>query len=105
MKLLGSTGSKISKDKDVENVPQLEITEVVLIHCNIANNHFQRNSRVLYTFVPNNSFGQLLDISPKSFIFLKTFDSEFSYNEVWFTDQNSKPLEIEDIIKITLVIN
>ena len=105
MKLLGSTGSKISKDKDGENVPQLEITEVVLIHCNIANNHFQRNSRVLYTFVPNNSFGQLLDISPKSFIFLKTFDSEFSYNEVWFTDQNSKPLEIEDMIKITLVIN
>ena len=105
MKLLGSTGSKISKDKDGENVPQLEITEVVLIHCNIANNHFQRNSRVLYIFVPNNSFGQLLDISPKSFIFLKTFDSEFSYNEVWFTDQNSKPLEIEDIIKITLVIN
>ena len=105
MKLLGSTGSKISKDKDGENVPQLEITEVVLIHCNIANNHFQRNSRVLYTFVPNNSFGQLLDISPKSFIFLKTFDSEFSYNEVWFTDQNSKSLEIEDIIKITLVIN
>ena len=105
MKLLGSTGSKISKGKDGENVPQLEITEVVLIHCNIANNHFQRNSRVLYTFVPNNSFGQLLDISPKSFIFLKTFDSEFSYNEVWFTDQNSKPLEIEDIIKITLVIN
>ena len=102
MKLLGSTGSK---DKDGENVPQLEITEVVLIHCNIANNHFQRNSRVLYTFVPNNSFGQLLDISPKSFIFLKTFDSEFSYNEVWFTDQNSKSLEIEDIIKITLVIN
>ena len=105
MKLLGSTGSKISKDKDGENVPQLEITEVVLIHCSIANNHFQRNSRVLYTFVPNNSFGQLLDISPKSFRFLKTFDSEFSYNEVWFTDQNSKPLEIEDIIKITLVIN
>ena len=105
MKLLGSTRSKISKDKDGENVSQLEITEVVLIHCNIVNNHFQRNSRVLYTFVPNNSFGQLLDISPKSFIFLKTFDSEFSYNEVWFTDQNSKPLEIEDIIKITLVIN
>ena len=105
MKLLGSTRSKISKDKDGENVSQLEITEVVLIHCNIVNNHFQRNSRVLYTFVPNNSFGQLLDISPKSFIFLKTFDSEFSYNEVWFTDQNSKPPEIEDTIKITLVIN
>ena len=105
MKLLRGTESKISKDKDGENVPQLEITEVVLIHCNIVNNYFQWNSRVLYTFVPNKSFGQLLDISPENFIFLKTFDSEFSYNEVWFTDQNSKPLEIEDIIKVTLVIN
>ena len=51
------------------------------------------------------SFGQLLDISPKKFMFLKTFNSEFSYIEVWFTDQNSKPLEIENKISITLVIN
>ena len=78
---------------------------IVLIHCNIVNNNYQQDSRVLYTFVPNKSFGQLLDISPKNFIFLKTFDSEFSYIEVWFTDQNSKPLEIEDKINITLVIN
>ena len=83
----------------------LEITEVVLVHCNIVNNNYQQDSRVLYTFVPNKSFGQLLDISPKNFIFLKTFDSEFSYIEVWFTDQNSKQLEIEDKINITLVIN
>ena len=83
----------------------LEITEVVLVHCNIVNNNYQQDSRVLYTFVPNKSFGQLLDISPKKFIFLKTFDSEFSYIEVWFTDQNSKQLEIEDKINITLVIN
>ena len=69
MKLLGGTESKISKDKDGENVPQLEITEVVLIHCNIVNNYFQWNSRVLYTFVANKSFGQLLDISPENFIF------------------------------------
>ena len=105
MKLLGSTKSKITKDKNGENVPHLEITEAVLIHCNIVNNDYQQDSRVLYTFVPNKSFGQLLDISPKNFIFLKTFDSEFSYIEVWFTDQNSKPLEIEDKINITLVIN
>ena len=59
----------------------------------------------MYKFVSNKSFGQLLDISPKNFIFLKTFDSEFSYIEVWFTDQNSNPLEIEDKINITLVIN
>ena len=83
----------------------LEISQVVLIHSNVVNNSYQQNLRVLYTFVPNKSFGQLLDISPESFIFLKTFDSEFSYIEVWLTDQNSNPLEIEDKINITLVIN
>ena len=97
MKLLGSTKTKITEDKNGENIPYLEITEVVLIHCNVFNNSYQQKSRVLYTFVPNKSFGQLLDISPKYFIFLKTFDSEFSYN--------SNPLEIEDKINITLVIN
>ena len=86
-------------------MPNLEITEVVLIHCNIVNNNYQHDSRVLYTFVPNKSFGQLLDISSKNYIFLKPFDSEFSYIEVWSTDQNSKPLEMEDKINITLVIN
>ena len=83
----------------------LEITEVVLIHCNIVNNDYQQNLRVLYTFVPNKAFGQLLDISLNIFICLKSFNSEFSYIEVSFTDQNSKPLEIEDEINITLAIN
>ena len=87
MKLLGSTKSKITKDENGENVTCLEITEVVLIYCNIVNNDYQQDSRVLYTFVPNKSFGQLLDISAKNFLFLKTFNSEFSYIEVWFTDQ------------------
>ena len=64
MKLLGSTISKITKDKNGENFPYLEITEVVLVHCNVVNNSDQQNSRVLYTFVPNKSFDQLLDISP-----------------------------------------
>ena len=105
MKLLGSTKTKITEDKNGENIPYLKITEVVLIHCNVFNYSYQQKSRVLYTFVPNKSFGQLLDISPENFIFLKTFDSEFSYIEVWFTDQNSNPLEIEDKINITLVIN
>ena len=68
-------------------------------------NSYQQNSRVLYTLVPHKSFGQLLDISTENLIFLKTFDSEFSYIEVCFTDQNSKPLEIEDKINTTLVIN
>ena len=83
----------------------LEITEVVLIYCNIVNNDYQENSKVLYTFIPNKWFGQLLDISPKDFVSLKTFDSEFSYIEVWFTDQNWKPLQIEDKRNITLIFN
>ena len=86
MKLLGSTKSKIFKDKNGENVPHLEITKVVLIHCNIVNNYYQQDSRVLYTFVPNKSSGHLLDISFKNFIFLKTFDSEYPLIEVWFAD-------------------
>ena len=86
-------------------MPQLENTEVVLIHCNIVNIDYQQDSGVLYTFVPNKSFYQLLDISPQNFIFSKTFNSEFLYTEVWFTDQNSKPLEIEYKTNITLVTN
>ena len=83
----------------------LEIPKVELIHCNIVNSNYHQNSRNLYTFVPNKSFGQLLDISPKNVLFLKLFNSEFSYIEVWFTDQNSKLLETEDKISVTLVIN
>ena len=74
MKLFGSTEIKITKDENGENNPHLEITEVVLVHCNFVNNNYQHDSRDLYTFVPNKSFGQLLDISPKNFMFLKTFD-------------------------------
>ena len=88
MKLLRSTRSKITKDKNGKNLPHLEITEVVLVHCNIVNIDYQQNSRVLYLFVPNKSFDQLLDISTKNVTFLKTFNSEFSYIEEWFTDQN-----------------
>ena len=79
MKLLGSTKSKVTKDKNGETVPYLGIKEVVLIHCHVVNNSYQQSSRILHTSVPNKSFGQLLDISPENFIFLKTFYSEFSY--------------------------
>ena len=94
MKLPGSIKNKLTKEENGKSVPHLEITNVVLVHCNIVNNDYEEDSRVLYTFVPNKSFAQLLDISPKHFILLKTFDVEISYIEVWFTDQNSKPLEI-----------
>ena len=104
MKLLGSTENKITKDKNGENVPHLEITQVVLVHCDIANNDSQQDSRVLYTFVPNKPFGSLLEISPTNQIFLKTFNSEYDEINVWFTDQNSQALEIVDRINLTMVI-
>ena len=104
MKLLGGTENKITEGKNDENVPHLEITEVVLVHCNMVNNDYQQDSRVLYTFVPNKLFGSLLEIYRTNHIFLKTFNLEHNEIEVWFTDQNSQPLEIEDRINLTLVI-
>ena len=77
MKLLRSTENKITKDKNGENLPQPEITEVVLFHCNIVNNDYQQDSRVLYIFILNKPFGNLLEIPPTNFIPLKTFHSEF----------------------------
>ena len=104
MKLLGSTESEITKDKNGENLPHLEIVELVLIHCNVVNNNCQHNSRILYTFAPSKPFGSLLEISPPNHIFLKTFNSEFQEIKVWFKDQNSKPLEVEDKINLTLIV-
>ena len=63
MKLLGSTKNKVTKDKNGKNVPQLEITEVVLVYCNMVSNDYKRDSRVLYTFGPYKPFGSLLEIS------------------------------------------
>ena len=85
-------------------MPHLEITEVILVRCDIVNNDCQQDSRVLCTFVPNKPFGSLLEISPINHIFLKTFNSEYDEIIVWFTDQNSQPLEIEDRISLTMVI-
>ena len=69
MKLLGGNKSKIAQDKNGENIPNLKITQVVLVHCNIVNNDYKQDSRALYTFIPNKLFGQLLDISRKIFTF------------------------------------
>ena len=105
MKLLGSIKMDIDKDENCENLLHLGITEVVLIHCNTVNKNYQQDSRLSYIFVPKILFDHLLDILGKSFILLKTFNSETLYIEVWFTYQNSKTLELEDKINITLVIN
>ena len=105
MKLLGSTSSIIDADRNSENVPRLENVEVVLVHCNLVNNSYQQHSRVLFTFVPNKQYGQLISISPNSFIFLKTMNTEFSEIDIWFTGQNNNALEIEDNVNISLIIN
>ena len=105
LKLLWSTRSEITMNENSKNVPHLEITGVVLVYCNIVRNNYRHDWRAFYIFAPNKSFGKLLDTSPKNFIFLKTFNSEFSFIEVWVTDQNFKLLETEDEINITLVIN
>ena len=77
MKLLGSAESKITKNKNGENVPHLEVVELILVHCNLVNNDYQQDSKILYTFVPTKTFGSLLEISPTNHVFLKTFNSDF----------------------------
>ena len=104
MKLLGSAESKITKNENGENVPHLEFAELVLVHCNLVNNDYQQDSRILHTFVPNKAFGSLLEISPTNDVFLKTFNSEFQEIKIWFTDQTSMPLEVEDKINVILII-
>ena len=97
MKLLGSTKKSVDKDKDEHDVPKLESVEVVLMHCNLVNNSYQQASKVLFTFVPNKQFGQLITISPHSLTMLKATNAEFQLIQLWFTDQNNRPLETKDI--------
>ena len=104
MKLLGSTENKTTKDKSSKNILHLEITEVVSIYCSIVNNDYQQDSRVLYKFIPNKPFGSLLEITPTYSIFFKNIWFIFFIIEVWFTEQSSQPLDIEDTIHLTLVI-
>ena len=104
MKLLGSTKKVVNKDKNGENVPEIESFEVVLVHFNLVKNDYQHTSKVLFTFVPNKKFGQLINISLHAFTMMNTVNTEFSYVEAWYTDQASKPLEIEDNVNLTLII-
>ena len=104
MKLSGSAKKDVGKDMDCKNVPKLESVELVLVHCNLLKNDYQHTSKVLFTFVPNKQFGQLINISPHSLTMMNTVNTEFSFLEVWFTDQASKVLEIEDNVNFTLII-
>ena len=104
MKLFGSTKKDVDNDKDGEDVPKPESVEVVLMRCNLVNNSYQKASKELFTFVPNKQFGQLITISSHLLTRLKTTSAEFQFIELWFTDQNNRPLEIEDSVNITLII-
>ena len=104
MKLLESIKKDVDKDKDGEDVPKLEYAEVILMHCNLVKNSFQQASKVLFTFVPNKQFGQLITISPHLLTMLKTTNAEFQSIQLWFTDQNNRPLEIEDSVNITPIV-
>ena len=104
MKLLGGTKKDVDQDKDGEDVPKLESVEVVSVHCNLVNNNYLQALKVLFTFMPNKQFGQLINIAPHSLIMLSTKNTEFWSTEVWFTDQKSEPLEIEDSVNLTLII-
>ena len=104
MQLLGSSKKIIDKNKDGELVPRLETVELLLVHWNLVNNNYQQASKVLFTFVPNKQLGQLITITPHSLTMLKTTNAEFSFIEIWFTDQNNRQLEMEDNVNITLII-
>ena len=104
MKLLVSTKEDVDKDKDGEVIPKLESVEVVLVHCNLVKNDYQHTSKVLFTFVPNKQFGQLINISPHSLTMMNTVNTEFSFVEDWFTDQVGKEPETEDNVNLTLII-
>ena len=104
MKLLKNAKNNVNKDKYGEDVPKLESVEVLLVHCNLVNNSYQKASKVLFTFVSNKQFGQLITISTYLLTMLKTASAEFQSIELWFTDQNNRPLEIEDSVRIILII-
>ena len=104
MRLLGSSSDTIDGDKNSELVPKLESVDLVLVHCNVVNNSYQQPSKILFTFVPNKKYGQLITILPETLIMLKTVNTEFSFIEIWFTDQDNRPLKIEDSVNISLIV-
>ena len=103
MRLLGRT-KNVDKDLNGEIVPKLESVEVVLVHCNLVKNDYQHSSKILFSFVPNKQFEQLINISQQSLTMMNTVNTEFSFVEVWFTNQAGKALEIEDNVDLTLII-
>ena len=104
MKLFGSTKTIIGKTKNGENVPSLEVIEVVLAQCNLVDTQYQQKSEVLYTFTPNKSYDYLLNVELSNLVFLKFYNTEFGKIIVKFTDQSGRLSEIEDKVNLTLLI-
>ena len=94
----------VDKDNNGDHVPKLESFETVLIHGNLVNNGYQQVPKVLYTFVSSKQFKQIINVSPHSWTILNNINTKLTFIEIWFTDQNSKPLEIEDNLNITMII-
>ena len=103
MKLFGNINKLIGKSKNGEKAPSLEVVEVVLVRCNLEDNQYQQTSEVLSTC--NKSYDYLLNAEPSIFVFLKTYNTEFDEIIITFMDQNGRPLEIEDKVNLTLLIN
>ena len=104
-KLFDRTKKLIDKTKNGEKVPSLEVVEIVLVQCNLVDNQYQQKSELLYIFTPNKSYAYLLNIEPSNFVFLKTYNTELDKIIITFTDQNGRPLEMEDKLNLTLLIN
>ena len=102
--LLGSSKKEIDQHKDEELVPKIENVDVALIYSNVVNNTYQQKSRVLYSFVSNKQFGGLINVEAQSLILVKTTSGKLSFIEIWFTNQNNEPLEIEVSVNITLIV-
>ena len=105
MNLFCSTKKLIGKTKNGEKVPSLEVAEVLLARCNLVDNQYQQKYEVLYTFTPNKSYAYLLNVEPSNLVFLKNYNTDFDEIIITFTDQNAWPLEIEDKVNLTLLIN
>ena len=101
---MGVQKKDVHKNKDGADVPKLKSVEVILLHCYLVNNSYQQTSAILFTFVTNEQFGQIITISLHLLTMLKSTNAEFQSIELWFTDQNNRPLEIQHSVNITLII-
>ena len=105
MKLFGSIKKVLDKTKNGEKVPSLEVAEVALVQCYLIDNKYQQKPEVWYTFIPNKSYTYLLNVEPSNLVSLKIYNTNFDEIIITFTDQSGRPLEIEDDVNLTLLIN